>query len=83
MSHVTVSLLLSHWYPGSGVLLDCIDSRSLPPFLLVLTSHRYCSTHWVEVLDILERKKTALQKLPLPRAVFLKGVKRAQYLYIF
>ena len=21
-----VSLLLSHWYPGSGVLLDCIDS---------------------------------------------------------
>ena len=23
---VTVSLLLSNWYPGSGVLLDCIDS---------------------------------------------------------
>ena len=22
----TVSLLLSHWYPGSGVVLDCIDS---------------------------------------------------------
>ena len=22
----TVSLSLSHWYPGSGVLLDCIDS---------------------------------------------------------
>ena len=21
-----VSLLLSHWYPGSGVVLDCIDS---------------------------------------------------------
>ena len=21
----TVSLSLSHWYPGSGVLLDCID----------------------------------------------------------
>ena len=21
-----VSLSLSHWYPGSGVLLDCIDS---------------------------------------------------------
>ena len=23
---VNVSLSLSHWYPGSGVLLDCIDS---------------------------------------------------------
>ena len=21
----TLSLLLSHWYPGSGVVLDCID----------------------------------------------------------
>ena len=25
---------ISHWYPGSGVLLDCIDSRSLNPYLL-------------------------------------------------
>ena len=23
---LTVSLLLSNWYPGSGVVLDCIDS---------------------------------------------------------
>ena len=23
---VTVSLSLSHWYPGSGVVLNCIDS---------------------------------------------------------
>ena len=30
----TVSLSLSHWYPGSGVVLDCIDSRSLHPYLL-------------------------------------------------
>ena len=22
---LSVSLSLSHWYPGSGVLLDCID----------------------------------------------------------
>ena len=22
----TVSLSLSHWYPGSGVVFDCIDS---------------------------------------------------------
>ena len=29
-----VSLSLSHWYPGSGVVLDCIDSRSLHPYVL-------------------------------------------------
>ena len=23
---LTVSLSFSHWYPGSGVILDCIDS---------------------------------------------------------
>ena len=30
----TVSLSLSHWYPGSGVVLDYIDSWSLHPCLL-------------------------------------------------
>ena len=30
----TVSLSLSHWYPGSGVVLDCIDSWSLHTYLL-------------------------------------------------
>ena len=30
----TVSLSLSHWYPGSGVVLYCIDSWSLHPYLL-------------------------------------------------
>ena len=25
---------LSHWYPGSGMVLDCIDSWSLHPFSL-------------------------------------------------
>ena len=29
-----VTLSLFHWYPGSGVALDCIDSWSLPSFLL-------------------------------------------------
>ena len=29
-----VPLSLYHWYPGPGVVLDCIDSSSLPPFLL-------------------------------------------------
>ena len=31
-----VKLSLSHWYLGSGVLLDCIDSWSLPSFYLIL-----------------------------------------------
>ena len=30
----TVFLSLSHWYPGSGVVLHCIDFRSLHPYLL-------------------------------------------------
>ena len=30
----TVSLSLSHWYPGSGMVLDCIDSWYLHPYLL-------------------------------------------------
>ena len=29
-----VSLSLSHWYPGSGVVIDCIDSKSLHSYLL-------------------------------------------------
>ena len=29
-----MSLLLSHWYPGSGMVLDCIDFLSLHPYLL-------------------------------------------------
>ena len=35
----TVSLSLSHWYPGSGVVLDCIDSLSLHPYLLLFSSY--------------------------------------------
>ena len=39
-----VSLSLSHWYPGSGVVLDCIDSWSLHPYLLCTrTKHRTSS----------------------------------------
>ena len=33
---------LSHWYPGSGVALDCINSWSLPSFLLLLRSLYSC-----------------------------------------
>ena len=31
---LTVCLSLFHWYPGLGVVLDCIDSWSLHPYLL-------------------------------------------------
>ena len=31
---LTVSLSLSHWYPGSDMVLDCIDSWTLHPYLL-------------------------------------------------
>ena len=37
----SVSLSLSHWYPGSGVVLDCIDSWSLHHYLLLL-SELFC-----------------------------------------
>ena len=37
----SVSLSLSHWYPGSGVVLDCIDSLSLHHFLLLNTYQLY------------------------------------------
>ena len=32
---LTVSLSLSHWYPGSGVVFDCIISWSVHPYLLL------------------------------------------------
>ena len=40
---LAVSLLLSHCYPGSGVVLDCIDSRSMHPSLLTLNIFTMCS----------------------------------------
>ena len=36
--YIIVGLLPSHLYPGSGVVLDCIDSWSLPSFLLSMHS---------------------------------------------
>ena len=35
----SVSLSLSHWYPGSGVVLDCIDSWSFQPYYFYLFSN--------------------------------------------
>ena len=39
----SVSLSLSHWYPGSGVVLDCIVSWSLQPYLLSCKPNIYVS----------------------------------------
>ena len=48
-----VKLSLSHWYPGSGVVLDCIDSWSVPPFLFCRVSHWTVALWWWWVLCIL------------------------------
>ena len=67
-----IGILGQVWY----LIVSIPDICRLSYF--VLASYRYCSTHCVDVVDIWE-KKAELQKLPLPRAVFLEGVKRAQY----
>ena len=38
----SLSLSLSYWYPGSGVVLDCIDSWSLQPCLLFMQTKYLC-----------------------------------------
>ena len=42
----SVSLSLSHWYPGSGVVLDCVDSWSLHHYLLSCVSSWHISKHF-------------------------------------
>ena len=46
---LTVNWSLSHWYPGSVVVLDCIDSRSLHPYLFGLWSFSSLSS-WCLVM---------------------------------
>ena len=41
--YLTVSLSLSHCYPGSGVVLDCIDSWSLHPGSIIIISFQFCN----------------------------------------
>ena len=43
----TVSLSLSHRYPGSGVVLDCIDSWYLHPYLLSSGHHDVALFEWL------------------------------------
>ena len=46
----TVSLSLSHWYPGSGVVLDFIDSWSLHPYLLWYKRAFYICCEYLNIL---------------------------------
>ena len=48
---ITVSLSLSHWYPGSDVVLDCIDSLSMHPYLLSLIVQYIIWEHSVLVVE--------------------------------
>ena len=59
----SVSLSLSHWYPGSGVVLDCIDSWSLHHYLLFF--------HGRNQNDLIV---THIKERPLKRAVTLINI---------
>ena len=48
----TVSLPLCHWYSGSGVVLDCIDSCSLHPYLLKVAQRLRHSTKCDVINDV-------------------------------
>ena len=47
-----VSLSLSHWYPGSGVVLDCIVSWSLNPYLHCIVMHCDIKPFRVTIIDM-------------------------------
>ena len=53
---LTVSLSLSHWYPGSSVVLDCIDSWSLHPYLLFIV----CNIPCANLLSIIVKKNQSV-----------------------
>ena len=57
----TVSLSLSHWYPGSGMVLDCIDSWSLHLYLLFLTNavHHHKRNNRIKLTHYDDTKKIA------------------------
>ena len=52
-----MSLSLSHWYPGSGVVLDCINSLSFHNYLLFVSCvpHAFASVHCCILVTCWER----------------------------
>ena len=65
----TVSLFISHWYLGSGVVFDCIDSWTLHPYLLWPAS--------LKVLAIKGKLFTYLQIFTCPATWVI-----SEYLYL-
>ena len=61
---LTVSLSLSLWYPWSGVVLDCIDSSSLHPYLLCLVKLISKDTHLLFISASLTMSISVLKALP-------------------
>ena len=57
---LTMCLSLSHWYPGSGVLLDCIDSWSLHPYLPIFKVHSRDFSNMMRMREIMTSKDTFL-----------------------
>ena len=49
----SVSLSLSDWYPGSGLVLDCIDSWSLQPYLLCNANSSYIAQWKILIFGII------------------------------
>ena len=45
-----MSLSRSHWYPGSDVVLDCIEFSSLHPYLLF----KYAFIRWLNTVNIVQ-----------------------------
>ena len=60
----SVSLSLSHWYPGSGVVLDCIDSWSLHHYLL-LVSNKAFAAWWFLPCGVSHRRHFKYLNVPL------------------
>ena len=61
-----VKLSLSHWYHGSGVVLDCIDSWYLPSFLLYFCS---LARHGLVLVKCLMRLSDTMVHLLCPLEV--------------
>ena len=60
----SVSLSLSHWYPGSGVVFDCIDSWSLQPYYFYRRKWAYrLKTAFPEPYPLQKRSLSAKNKL--------------------
>ena len=53
--HLTVSLSLSHWYPGSGVVLDCIDSDLCTLTYIVFAKCILSDIFWLSGQAVLSR----------------------------